>query len=56
VSVREDILDGDLISGAVLYAPGEEPVNLNYETMDGRIVIDVPQLYLWDVIILSVTL
>ena len=55
VNIREDVLDGDPIDRVVLYAPGEEPINLNYETIDGRVAIDVPQLYLWDVIIFSVT-
>jgi hypothetical protein len=55
VSIREDVLGGDLTDRVVLHAPGEAPIDLHYETIGGRIVIDVPQLYLWDIIILSVT-
>jgi hypothetical protein len=55
VSIREDMLEGDPMDRVVLHAPGDDPVNLNYETIDDRIVIDVPQLYLWDVVILRRT-
>jgi len=55
VSIRKDVLGGDLIDRVVLHAPGESLVNLQHETVDDRIVIDVPELYLWDVIIVSTT-
>lgn len=54
VSIREDVLGGNLIDRAVMHAPGEDEIKLHYETIGGRIVMDVPRLYLWDIIIVSV--